>query len=415
MDGKYILHNMRHTFRRGGWHRLRPASWRPGIPNMDHEKEDPMKKLILCAALAACGLLGQASAGEQHGIDFDDDDDSRSVTIAVFGDWPYNQNLLDNAPRLIGSVNADEEVRLVMHVGDIHSGSMPCTSADILPAIATSNPGWNQKIYFQFQQFKAPVIYTPGDNEWTDCHKAKQKSSGAPLNELAAVRSLFFARPGHSLGQTDKKVFSQAEYFDPAYPTDAKFVENVMWRDGRVVFLTLNMPGSNNDSLPWTGNFANPALQTQEAAERNAADLRWLEAGFKAAQRHHAKAVVIGLQADMWDPAALPTAVPAGDGLDKYTPFVKKLADLARQFKKPVLLLNGDSHLYGADKPLADPNSASGRIHNQPAVPNLTRITVQGSTNAPAEWLRLTIDPEAKEPFSWSNVAYCADPLGSCQ
>ena len=34
-------------------------------------------------------------------------------------------------------------------------------------------------------------------------------------------------------------------------------------------------------------------------------------------------------------------------------------------------------------------------IHGTQAVPNLTRITVQGSTNAPAEWLRLTIDPQA--------------------
>jgi hypothetical protein len=48
-------------------------------------------------------------------------------------------------------------------------------------------------------------------------------------------------------------------------------------------------------------------------------------------------------------------------------------------------------------------------------VPNLLRITVQGSTNAPAEWLRLTIDPRSAEVFSWSNVAYCKDPLGNCQ
>src|SRR6266404_256826 len=63
------------------------------------------------------------------------------ITIAVFGDWPYNQLLLDNAPLLIDSVNADSAVSLVLHVGDLHSGSMPCTSAGILPAITASNPG----------------------------------------------------------------------------------------------------------------------------------------------------------------------------------------------------------------------------------------------------------------------------------
>ena len=69
---------------------------------------------------------------------------------------------------------------------------------------------------------------------------------------------------------------------------------------------------------------------------------------------------------------------------------------------------------YLADHPLADPSSAAGRIHGAPAVPNLTRITVQGSTNAPAEWLRLTIDPHAPGVFSWTNVPYCATPAVSC-
>jgi hypothetical protein len=49
------------------------------------------------------------------------------------------------------------------------------------------------------------------------------------------------------------------------------------------------------------------------------------------------------------------------------------------------------------------------------AVPNLTRITVQGSTSSPAEWLRLTIDPSSKAVFSWTNVARCKDPMTSCQ
>jgi hypothetical protein len=45
-------------------------------------------------------------------------------------------------------------------------------------------------------------------------------------------------------------------------------------------------------------------------------------------------------------------------------------------------------------------------IHHTQSVPNLTRITVQGSTNQPGEWLKLTIDLRAPEPFSWANVVY---------
>lgn len=367
-----------------------------------------MKSRLLLAALVASCFCVPAFANESS-----DDGSESALTIAVIGDWPYNNLLLANSDLLVSSVNADRAVRTIIHVGDIHSGSQPCTSAGILPPIATSNPGWNQAVFQRFQQFRAPLVYTPGDNEWVDCHKSKEFASGDPLKELASVRGLFFSRPGVTLGLGEMEVTTQAKSLDAAYPADATFVENVMWQDSHVVFVTLNVPGSNNDTLPWTGAFANSAAQAQEAADRNAANQRWLESAFALAQRRNARAMVIALQADMWDPAA---AAPGGDGLSAYTPFVKRLADLSIAFGRPVLLLNGDSHLFESDQPLANPASATGMIHGTPAVTNLTRLTVQGSTNAPAEWLRLRIDPSNKRaPFSWTNVAYCKDPLTSCQ
>src|SRR5262245_34443228 len=356
-------------------------------------------------AVALCGVLITSNANAGNGTPINTGS-ANTLTLAVYGDWPYSLDLLAAAPSLIDSINADPKVRLVMHVGDIHSGSMPCTGAGLVPLPVTANPGWNQGIFDLFEQFKDPVIYTPGDNEWTDCHKTKEGSSGYPLNELASVRSLFFDNPGYTLGGRKKRVLSQAQVFDPAYPTDAQFVENVMWEESQVVFVTLNVPGSNNDTLPWkggTGAFLNEAARQQEVAERTAADIRWLRAAFAQAQTDDAKAVLIGLQADMWDPEAL---VPGGDGLGAYKPIVQTLADLSVGFGRPVLLLNGDSHLFEADQPLADPASATGKIHSTQAVPNLTRITVQGSTNTPSEWLRLTIDPRSPDVFSWENVVY---------
>jgi hypothetical protein len=114
--------------------------------------------------------------------------------------------------------------------------------------------------------------------------------------------------------------------------------------------------------------------------------------------------VVIALQADMWDPAAI---APGGNGLSTYTSFVQQLANLSIQFGQPVLLLNGDSHVFEVDHPLAVPTTATGLIHKTRPVPNLTRITVQGSTNKPGEWLRLTIDTRIPGVFSWKNVPYC--------
>jgi hypothetical protein len=367
------------------------------------------RSVVVSACMASlCTHASDLSQGESEA--------NRPVTVAVFGDWPYSQNLLNNAHLLTNSVNADHDVSLVIHVGDIHSGSMPCTSAGILPALSSANPGWNQAIYYQFQQFDDPVVYIPGDNEWADCHKSKELSSGAPLKELASVRSLFFAKPGVTLGRNERTVWSQADYYDQNYPADSQFVENVMWQSHDVVFVTFNIPGGSNDDLsPWSGNFADPTAQAQEKTERSAANLRWLNAAFDLAQRAHAKAVVVAEQADLWDPEAVATG---GAGLDQYTPFVQQLANRTVAFKRPVLVLNGDTHLYEADYPLADPNSATGLIHKTQAVTNLTRIVVQGSTNAPAEWLKLTIDPRKKgnDIFSWQNVAYCSNPATtSCQ
>jgi len=349
----------------------------------------------------------------------DDRDDDREgpLTLAVIGDWPYNKILFDTAHLLVNSVNADKKVSQVVHVGDIHSGSFPCTSAGILPPIPASNPNWNQAIYYQFQQFNAPVVYTPGDNEWADCHKTKQFASGQPLKELASVRSLFFARPGHTLGRKDKEVWSQAKYFNPAFPKDAQFVENVMWKDKDVVFVTANLPGgSNNDTAAWTNGFEDVAAHLSEVAERTAADIRWLETAFGQASSAHAKAVVVMVQADMWDPAA---AAPGGAGLNQYTPFVQRLAELSVAFDRPVLLINGDTHVVMSDKPLANPASSTGIIHNTQAVPKLTRLVVQGAASsetgsAPAVWLRLVIDTHKVQPFSYSQVTYCNNPLVSC-
>ena len=100
-----------------------------------------MKNFLAATAFLGAAITTSAALAEQPVWLFPNSDDAPPITIAVFGDWPYAQLLLDNAALLTGSVNADPDVSLVVHVGDIHSGSMPCTSADILPAIAASNPG----------------------------------------------------------------------------------------------------------------------------------------------------------------------------------------------------------------------------------------------------------------------------------
>ena len=137
----------------------------------------------------------------------------------------------------------------------------------------------------------------------------------------------------------------------------------------------------------------------------DAANSRWLHSAFEVAAQSHARAVVIGLQADMWDPAQIAN----GEGLNQYTPFVQQLAYEATAFGGPVLMFNGDSHVYKSDNPLSASDPLNP-LHPGYDVPNFHRVVVHGST-APLEWLLLTIDTHdngsgdsAFGPFSWTRV-----------
>jgi hypothetical protein len=338
------------------------------------------------------------------------------LSIAVFGDSPYGTSNADTAqfmatPAFIRTINSDPDVSLVLHVGDIHSGQQICSFDYDLSIyklwIGSPVPGVPLSPGFQF-----PVVYTPGDNEWTDCHK-KNESGGVnggnpnPLENLGYVRAIFFANPGHTIA-VDKSVWSQSKNFDPKYPTDAEFVENVMWEQSGVVFITLNLPGgSNNDEDNW-GNPTPPdqtKAQTDEILKRTGADLRWLDQAFVLARDDHAKAVVIQLQADMWDLDGKPPS-----HIGAYRQFVDSIALHTTDFGKPVLLLNGDSHKYRSDNPLvegascvtekagdqsAEVECVDDAYNNQPNgynVKNFHRIVVHGSTPN-MEWLKLNVKP----------------------
>jgi hypothetical protein len=160
-----------------------------------------MKRSLIMAAALCCLVITSHVRGDERrsggeAAQGEDDGQGRAATLAVFGDWPYSLDLVAVAPLLIDSI--------------IHSGSMPCTGAGQSPLPAGSNPIWNYGVFGLFGQFRPPLVYTPGDNEWTDCHKKKEFSSGAPLRELAAVRELFFPEPGVTLGGERKLVLSAA-------------------------------------------------------------------------------------------------------------------------------------------------------------------------------------------------------------
>jgi hypothetical protein len=372
---------------------------------------------VLSVVAASTALAGTGKPVNSHS--------ANPLTLAVFGDAPYGASNSDTAafdatPGFVDAVNHDAKVDLVTHVGDIHSGSQKCTA------------DYDRSVAEMWAAFKDPLVYTPGDNEWTDCQKAKELPgsdfNGDPLQHLDAVRSIFFPRPGHTIGGRSKRVVSQGQV---GTGTDANYVENVMWEQSKTLFVTLNIPGgSNNDDDNWYGA-PRTQRQTDEIAQRTQADLDWLAQAFDQATTDHAGSVVIIEQADMWD---LDGKTPSH--IANYKQFIDSIAAKTTAFGKPVLLFNGDSHAYRSDNPLvaAAPcvietgaagtstkpctddayanQAANGGNYN---VPNFHRIVVHGGTTYPAqplEYTRLTDNPRADHPttsstfgpFSWERV-----------
>lgn len=282
------------------------------------------------------------------------------LTIAVIGDTPYGDDQEADFPRLVQDVNRDADVGLVVHLGDIKTGGSSCDAGRL------------RRIRGLLDTFADPVVYTPGDNEWTDCHRPAA-GGHLPTGRLALVRRVFFSEPGRTIGGRPMRVTTQARTagFEP-------FAENVLWMTRGVVFATVHVVGSNNDRVPWFGareTAAQRATREAEFAARLAADLAWIDRAFQQAQRSGAACVVLAMQADMF----------AGGGGSGFEQIVARVGERARAYDGAVLLLNGDTHRYTADSPLLE-------------APNVSRIVVEGETSA--EWLRLTIDPESPTAFS---------------
>src|SRR5262249_39448281 len=177
------------------------------------------------------------------------------------------------------------------------------------------------------------------------------------------VRDEFFAHPGQTLGSGTMSVVSQATAYDPNFPTDAQYVENVMWSQRDVVFVTINVPGgSNNDADTWYNSdpinhpTANTPAQSDERAQRTDADIRWLDAAFALANASHGKGVVIVAQADMWDLDGKTAA-----HLTNYEGIIGEIAAKTTAFGRRVLMFNGDSHFYRSDNPMLEGAPCDGQ------------------------------------------------------
>ena len=326
-----------------------------------------MTTRFLAGALLALGL-GCAQA--------------QTFSFGLWGDMPY-QKAGDEPkiPALLKSIN-QSDIAFSIYDGDIKDGSSKCTD-DIY-----------QSALNMFGQMNKPVVYVPGANEWTDCHRLNNGGYDG-LERLAHVRKVMFPTVD-SLGKRTMALTHQGQLGE-------KFVENTRFSHRGIVFATLNMPGSNNNKILDEKDCAHKSARTPaqceasnaEYLDRDAANIGWLQQAFKTAKAQKARGLVLVIQADPgFDlPETEDKDESQAPGVSGYRSFINSVVQETEQFAGQVLLVHGDTHFFKVDKPLYSPTKV---------LANLTRLQTFGSPLI--HWVRVTVEPKNPNVFSISPV-----------
>lgn len=281
---------------------------------------------------------------------------------------PQEEPRVDN---VLADLNRNTSLAFVVHVGDLSSPRFGCTNELLARRLA------------QFRTLAHPLVYTPGDNEWTDCHEPAVKG-GDPLERLAKLRTVFF-EGDQTLGQRTLTLTRQSQSADRGF---AKYRENVRWNLGGVTFLTLHITGSNN------GRGRTPEGDA-EYIERNKANLAWLQQGFEHAKANNSRAIMIMQQANLFPefpPFPGTPKEPSG-----YTDIRAQLQKETMAFGKPVVLVHGDSHFFRIDKPLS-PRRVRGKLVTT-ALENFTRVETFGTPYH--HWVHVIVDADEPNVFTF--------------
>ncbi len=270
-----------------------------------------------------------------------------TFSFAALGDAPY-YFWEDVQYRIVLEDLGAHELSSVVHIGDIFW--RPC-----------SNERYRQSLD-EFNSLPHPVIYTPGDNEWTDCWGARE-GGFRPLDRLAELRETFFDDPTASLGGGRITLESQGEQ-----ESFTEFVENARWVHEGVVFATMHLVGSMNGMDPFPGR---SDADDAESKRRTEAATAWLRETFAEARAGKAHAVVIAFHANPVFEATVDDPYRMA-----FEPFLATLEEEVAAFESPVLAIHGDWHEYTVDQPLT--RRVDGSAPRQPHTPSGPRLPRRG-------------------------------------
>jgi hypothetical protein len=289
------------------------------------------------------------------------------MTFIAYGDNPYvSENDVESAiGELLEAINI-QNTSLVVHVGDMFNTGESCTNSMIDLQLEMMN------------KLNGPVLYTPGDNDWTDC-RDETKGDTHRLERLSYIRETYFNNQ-QTLGKNSEFVENQSER---GYPENVRLIKN------NVAFITAHVVGSNNNFDPTSER------NTKEAFERDAANIDWVTESFN--RYENASAFVVAIHADMFQERIFKevgesTVYPYETVVtDVFRPkrafqnFSNALNQLSNKYERPVLLLFGDSHIFRTFQP------------SPKKYPFLSAIETYGHPNLIA--IEVEVDVSQKTPF----------------
>lgn len=290
------------------------------------------------SSLAAALLLAASVAAQAKPI----------LTFGLFGDTPYTDYERSQLPLILNDMG-EANVAFAIHDGDIKNGHSRC------------DDNLYQDILGAFQNSPVPLVYVPGDNEWTDCQRPACGSFDQ-VERLNFLRKTFFI-DNRSLGKQRIDLERQ-----DGYP------ENVRWDMAGIQFVALNIPGDDNN-----------VKKSQEYEARNKANHAWLAEAFHRAKEKKLRAVLIDMQANPFIEADNEGATKPG-----FKDFMDQLRAETVAFRGQVVLVHGDTHNMQINQPLRD-----RKTHK--VIENFTRVETYGAPFL--GWIRGVVDDADPKVF----------------
>jgi len=243
------------------------------------------------------------------------------VAFAAMGDMPYSEAEYGTLEKQLADL--PEDVAFAIHLGDIKKGIRPCSESVY------------KRVAAVLAKSKPPLFIIPGDNEVNDC-----LLPGLAFNLWKKHFMRFDRRWTHSL-----EVHRQW-----------RREENFSFVNNRVLFVSVHVVGGR-------------VHNKDEWRKRHAACLEWLAQNIERFDDDVDSLVLFG------------HAKP----IEKQADFFTGLEKQALAFKKPMLYLHGDGHVWEKDRPWK--------------AKNLLRVQVDSGGKAPPVKITVTSDPD--EPFQF--------------